>query len=57
MQYSQSDGSNQLPKNHYLDFVQMPVLISLVNGYHVDNNLGEILVYIYFGSIVTKKVD
>ena len=34
-----------------LDFVQMRGLISLVNDSHMDNNLKEILVYVYFGSI------
>ena len=27
--------------NHYLDFVQKGDLISLVNDYHLDNNLKE----------------
>ena len=30
-------------------------LISLVNHNHVDNNLKEILVYVYFGSIVNNR--
>ena len=30
-------------------------LISLVNDNHVDNNLKEILVYVYFGSIVNNQ--
>ena len=29
-------------------------LILLVNDNHVDNNLKEILVYVYFGSIVNN---
>ena len=34
--------------NRYLDFVQ------LVTDNQVDNNLKEILVYVYYGSIVNK---
>ena len=30
-------------------------LISLVKDNHVDNNLKEILVYVYFGSIVNNQ--
>ena len=30
-------------------------LISFVNDNHVDNNLKEILVYVYFGSIVNNQ--
>ena len=41
-----SDKNNAATRinNHYLDFVQTRGLISLVNDYHVDNNLKEILV-------------
>ena len=38
--------------NLYLDSVQTRALMSLVNDNHVDNNLKEILVYVYLGSIV-----
>ena len=31
-------------------------LISLVNDNHVDNNLKEILVYVYFGLILNDKL-
>ena len=41
--------------NHYLDFVQTRGLISLVNENHVDNNLKEILVYVYSGWIVNNR--
>ena len=41
--------------NRYLDFVQMHGLISLVNNNHIDNNLKEILVYVYFGLIVSNQ--
>ena len=41
--------------NHYPDFIQQPALISLVNDNHMDNNLKEILVYAYFGSIVNNQ--
>ena len=37
--------------NRYLDFVQTRGLISLVNDNHVENNLKEILVNVYYGSI------
>ena len=30
-------------------------LISLINDNHVDNNLKEILVYVYFGAIVINR--
>ena len=30
-------------------------LISLVNDNHIDNNLKEILVYVYLGSIVNNQ--
>ena len=35
--------------NRYLSFVQMRGLILLVNDNHVDNNLKEILEYLYLG--------
>ena len=43
--------------NRYLDFVQTHGLFSLVKGNHVDYNLKEILVYVYFGSIVNNPPD
>ena len=46
--------------NRSLEFVQTRSLISLVNDNHVDNNNKEILVYVYFGSILNnlhKKVS
>ena len=39
--------------NRYLDFVQTHGLISLVNDYHVDNKVREILVNVYYWSILT----
>ena len=33
----------------------MSGLISLVNDNHADSNLKEILVYVYFGSIVSNQ--
>ena len=38
--------------NRYLDFWQTRALISLVNNNHMDNNLKEILVYVYLCSTV-----
>ena len=40
--------------NRYLDFVQTRSLISLVYDNHVVNKLKEILVYIYYVSIVNN---
>ena len=40
--------------NRYLNFVKTRDLISLVNNYHVDNNLKEILEYVYLGSVNPK---
>ena len=40
--------------NRQVDFVQTHSLISVVNDNHVNNNLKEILVYVYFGSIIMK---
>ena len=41
----------------YLDFLHLKLLdlITLVNDYHVDNNLKAILVYVNIGSIVNKR--
>ena len=41
--------------NRYLDFVQTPGSISLVNDNHVDNNIKEMLVYASFSSIVNNR--
>ena len=41
--------------NHYLDFTELQGLISLVDDNYVDNNLKEMLVYVYFGSIVNNQ--
>ena len=35
--------------NCYLEFLQMCSLISLVLDNHVDNNLKEILLFVYYG--------
>ena len=43
--------------NRYLDFVQTRGLISLVNDNHVNNNLKEILVFVYIGSIVNNRPE
>ena len=32
----------------------MRFLVSLVNNNHMDNNLKEILVYVYYGSLVNN---
>ena len=45
-----SDKNSAAINNRYLNYVQMRGLISLVNDNHVDNNLKEILVYVYFGA-------
>ena len=37
-----------------MNFIQKRGLISLVNDNHVNNNLKEILVYVYFGSILNN---
>ena len=50
-----SDKNSAAIDNRYLDFVQTRSLISLVNDNHVDNNLKDILGYVYFGSIVTNR--
>ena len=42
-----SDKTSAVINNHYLDL--------LVNDNHVDNNLKEKLVYVYFGSIVNNQ--
>ena len=39
----------------YLGFGQTHGLISLVNDNHMDNNLKEILMYLYYGSIVNNR--
>ena len=48
-----SDKTKAARNNRYLDLVQTRGLISLVNDNYVDNNLKEILMYVYFGSIVS----
>ena len=50
-----SDKNSAAINNCYLDFVQTRGLISLVNDNHVDNNLTEILLYVYFGSTVNNR--
>ena len=50
-----SDKNSAAINSRYLDFVQTRGLISLVNDNHVANNRKEILVYVYFGSIVNKR--
>ena len=50
-----SRALNMAINNYYLDFIQPPALISLVNDNHMDNNLKEILVFVYFGSIVNNQ--
>ena len=50
-----SDKNSAALSNHSLDFVQTRDLTSLVNDNHVANNLKEILVYVYFGSIVNNR--
>ena len=50
-----SDKNSAAINNRYLHFVQKRDLLSLVNDDHVDNNLKEILVYVYFGSIVISR--
>ena len=39
----------------YLDFVRTRGMISLVSANHVDNNLKEILAFVYYGSIVNNR--
>ena len=41
--------------NCYLEFLQMCSLISLVLDNHVDNNLKEILLFVYYGLIVNSR--
>ena len=50
-----SDKKSAVINNRYLDFVQTGCLISLVNENPVDNNLKEILVYVYSGSIANNR--
>ena len=38
----------------YLDYIQTYDLISLVNNNHVDNNLKEILLYVYVSFFVNN---
>ena len=52
-----SDKNSAAINNRFLDFIQTRGLIPLVNDNHVDNNLKEILMYVYFCSIVNKTVD
>ena len=49
------DKNSMAIGNHYLDFLQMCSLISLVNDNHVDNNLKEILLFVYYGLIVNSR--
>ena len=51
-----NDKNGATINNRYLDFVQTRGLISLVNDYHVDKDLKEILVHVYFGSIVNNRL-
>ena len=41
--------------NCYLDFVQTHGLISLVNDKHMDNNIKEISMNVYYGLIVNNQ--
>ena len=50
-----SNKNSTAINNRNIDFVQTCGLISLVNDNHVDNDLKEILVYIYYGSIVNNR--
>ena len=45
----------RLQKHCYLNFVQTGGFISLFKVNHVDNNLKEIMVYVYFGRIVNNR--
>ena len=49
------DKKSAAINKRYLDFVQTRGLISLVNDNHVDNNLKEILVHVYYWSIVNNR--
>ena len=49
------DKNSAAINNRYLDFVQTRGLFSLVNDIHVDTNLKEILLYVYFGSILNNR--
>ena len=50
-----NDKKSAAINNRYLDFIQTHDLISLVIDKHLDNNLKEILVYVYSGSIVNNR--
>ena len=50
-----SDKNSAATNNRYLDFVQTRGLISLDSDNHVDNNLKEIFVSVYYGSIVNNR--
>ena len=50
-----SDKNSSAVNNRYLDFVQTRGWISLVNDNHVDNNLKEMLAFVYYGSIVNNR--
>ena len=52
--WRRSDKNTTAINNRYLDIVQTRSLILLVNDNRVDNNIKEISVYVYFGSIVNK---
>ena len=50
-----SDKNSLAINNHYHDFLQTGSLILLVNDNDVDNNHKEILVFVYYGSIVSNQ--
>ena len=50
-----SDKNSAAINNRNQDFVQMRGLISLVNDNQVYKSLKEILVYVYYGSIVNNR--
>ena len=50
-----SDKNRTAINSRYQNFLQTRSLISLVNDNHVDNNLKEILVCVYLGSIVNNR--
>ena len=50
-----SDTNSAAINNRYLVIVLKLGWISLVNDNNVDNNLQEILVYVYFGSILSNE--
>ena len=50
-----SDKNSAAINIRYLHFIQTRGLISLVNADHGDNSLKEILVFVYYGSIVNNR--